>query len=161
MGGVNPSKQQQDSHESEPDDATVRVADTISEVVRCRKLSKKEKEDCRTIVHYTFGATAGAIYGATTEVESATASGYGLMFGTALWLGADEIAVPPWDCRNGNRVSRLRAHVCADVASGLRSDDGSCASTRQSRSVTSPYGRVRREAHCTARLWLGLGLFPF
>ena len=59
-----------------------------------RKLKKSEKESAANAVHYIFGTTVGAVYGIAAEAAPITGAGYGLPFGTALFLGADEIAVP-------------------------------------------------------------------
>jgi len=45
-------------------------------------------------VHYTFGTLMGIVYGLTAEHLPAIASGGGAAFGTLLFLGADEVAVP-------------------------------------------------------------------
>lgn len=87
-------QQQQPQSESEPDDATVRAAEVLAESLLGRNLTKDEKKLAGPIVHYTFGVATGALYGAAAEVEPAVTSGHGLTFGTLVWLGADELAVP-------------------------------------------------------------------
>jgi len=37
---------------------------------------------------------SGAIYGAVSEVLPLATAGFGTLFGTAVWLAADEVAVP-------------------------------------------------------------------
>jgi putative membrane protein len=76
------------------ENATVKTAKAISENVFDHKLKKSEKEQAGNAVHYVFGTTVGALYGAAAEAIPATAMGYGLPFGTALFIGADEVAVP-------------------------------------------------------------------
>ena len=83
-------KQEKESSEN----ATVKTAKAISETVFDHKLKKSEKETAGNAVHYVFGTTVGALYGAAAEAIPATATGYGLPFGTALFIGADEVAVP-------------------------------------------------------------------
>jgi len=80
--------------EEEGDDATVKMAKAISENVLDRKLKKSEKESAGNAVHYIFGTTVGAVYGIAAEAAPITSVGFGLPFGTALFIGADEIAVP-------------------------------------------------------------------
>lgn len=77
---------------SEP--ATVETAEEIAEGVFDHRLTEPEKETAGPAVHYALGTTVGALYGATAEVWPRVAAGYGLPFGTAFWLGADEVAVP-------------------------------------------------------------------
>ena len=76
------------------ENATVKTAQAISETVFDHKLKKSEKAQAGNAVHYVFGTTVGALYGAAAEAIPATAMGYGLPFGTALFIGADEVAVP-------------------------------------------------------------------
>jgi putative membrane protein len=45
-------------------------------------------------VHYAFGAVMGAVYGAVAEVAPPVKSLAGLPYGAALFVGADEIALP-------------------------------------------------------------------
>ena len=75
------------------DDATVQVASAISESVG-HELTNDEKATAGPAVHYAFGATMGGVYGLLSEVAPVTSVGWGMPFGTALWLAADEVAVP-------------------------------------------------------------------
>lgn len=83
-------KEKEDSSEN----ATVKTAEAISENVFGHKLKKSEKEQAGNAVHYGFGTTVGAVYGMTAEFLPLTTIGSGLPFGAALFLGADEVAVP-------------------------------------------------------------------
>jgi uncharacterized membrane protein YagU involved in acid resistance len=78
----------------EGENATVKTAEAISENIFDHELEKTEQPTAGNAVHYAFGTTVGAIYGAAAEVAPVTSFGYGLPFGTALFIGADEIAVP-------------------------------------------------------------------
>jgi len=80
--------------EPQEDDATVKAASAISEGVFHHELSQREKEIAGPAMHYGFGVLTGGLYGALAELEPAVAVGAGLPFGTAVWLGADEVAVP-------------------------------------------------------------------
>lgn len=84
------SKKTQDENE----DATVKVAQTVIKPVIGRKLRKKEKQVAGPVVHFAFSAAMGALYGAMAEVLPLTNAGFGTAFGTALFVGADELAVP-------------------------------------------------------------------
>ena len=83
-----------DINEDEEDDATERVASAISETVFDRELSESEKEKAGAVVHYGFGATTGAMYGALAEVAPGVTVCNGLLFGAAVWAVADEAVVP-------------------------------------------------------------------
>jgi hypothetical protein len=93
--GMGPSPEPpQQSADDESGDATVRTAEAISERILGRPLTDVEKRRAGPVVHYAFGAATGALYGVVAEMQPAAAKGYGLPFGAAVWLGADEVAVP-------------------------------------------------------------------
>lgn len=94
IGKAAGSDNNKDEKKEEGDNATVKTAKAVSENVFDHKLKKSEKEPAGNAVHYVFGTTVGALYGAASEVMPGAAGGYGLPFGTALFIGADEIAVP-------------------------------------------------------------------
>jgi putative membrane protein len=77
----------------QPEDATVKVASAILRLGG-RTLAENEKPMAGTIVHYAFGASVGAIYGALAEMVPRITAGIGLPFGLAVWLGAHVITVP-------------------------------------------------------------------
>jgi uncharacterized membrane protein YagU involved in acid resistance len=85
-------KQQLSADEQDP--ATVKAASIIAEEVFDRRLAKDEKEVAGEAVHYSFGLAAGGLYGAAAEVMPPVTTCAGMLFGSALWLVADEIAVP-------------------------------------------------------------------
>jgi uncharacterized membrane protein YagU involved in acid resistance len=82
------------SSPQEGDDATVKTAKKISTTLFNKQLTQQEKQWAGPAVHYGFGALAGAAYGVLAEVSPSAGIGLGTTFGTALWLAADEIAVP-------------------------------------------------------------------
>ncbi len=78
-----------------PDEsATVKTAKAISERVFHHELSDDEKKWAGPAVHYGFGAALGALYGGLAEASPVFAKGLGTAYGTAVWFGADEVAVP-------------------------------------------------------------------
>jgi putative membrane protein len=76
-----------------PEDATVKVASAILRLGG-RTLTENEKPVAGTVVHYAFGASVGAVYGALAEFAPRVAAGIGLPFGLAVWLGAHVVTVP-------------------------------------------------------------------
>lgn len=76
------------------ENATVKTAEAISETIFDHELKKSEKEPAGNAVHYGFGTMMGAVYGVAAEILPVTGYGYGIPFGTALFVGADEIALP-------------------------------------------------------------------
>jgi len=79
----------------EPDDnAAERTANVASVALLHHPLTKREKQIGGTLFHYAFGAASGAFYGATSELVPQLRTGWGLPFGFAVWLIADEGVVP-------------------------------------------------------------------
>lgn len=101
-----------------PADPTGRVAEVISITVLKRHLKEREKRIAGPVVHYVFGAIAGAAYAIATESKEEVAAGYGTAFGLGLWAAGDEIAVPalrlapaPWKRPAINHAAMAGAHV--------------------------------------------------
>jgi putative membrane protein len=89
-----PQGEQERQSQSDEEDATMTTAGRISESLFHRKLSREEKKKLGPVVHYAFGAGTGAVYGAMAELVPQTTFGAGLPYGTAVFVGADEVAVP-------------------------------------------------------------------
>jgi hypothetical protein len=90
-------KEQSSNKNKEDENATTRVADAVAKAGG-KHLSTEQKKTGGTIVHYAFGTLMGAIYGVAAELgdrrirRNTVLSGLG--FGSALFVGADEISVP-------------------------------------------------------------------
>jgi putative membrane protein len=113
-------------HGNEGDDATQKTAAALAEPILERKLTKEEKQTAGPAVHYAFGATMGAFYGALAEAMPSAALGRGLTFGAGLWFGADEVAVPalgfappPSQTPVSTHVSALAAHLVYGLTTDL------------------------------------------
>ncbi|MGI8770860.1 MAG: DUF1440 domain-containing protein [Acidobacteriaceae bacterium] len=85
--------EQQDGREK-PDDATQKAADRIAAAVTGVHLTKQQKEIYGPMVHYGMGAVSGIVYGVAAECLKSARIGFGTLFGTVLFVLADEIAVP-------------------------------------------------------------------
>jgi len=85
---------ERERHASSGEDATVKAAAAISQGLFHHPLDKGEKKVAGPVVHYAMGAAMGALYGALAEVDKRVTVGAGVPFGTAVWLAADEVAVP-------------------------------------------------------------------
>ena len=112
--------------EQQGDDATVKTAKFISKHVLGHDLTEQEKKWAGPAVHYGFGASMGAVYGALANGSTLASAGRGTVFATALWLGGDEIAVPalglggsPLDSPLSSHVKALAAHVVYGVVTDL------------------------------------------
>src|SRR5687768_3289475 len=80
-------------HEREP--ATQRLAGRIVRNAAGREASPGERKAGGAALHYMMGAGAGAAYGAAAAggLPAVTVGG-GMPFGAAVWVLADEVAVP-------------------------------------------------------------------
>jgi putative membrane protein len=76
------------------EDSTEMVADAIVHSFTGRHLNKADKQKAGPIVHYAFGSLMGGVYGAIAEYSPQSRRSFGTLFGTVLFVGADEIVVP-------------------------------------------------------------------
>jgi putative membrane protein len=114
--------------EEQGDDATAKAADKLSRRLFHHELSQREKKVAGPAMHYGFGTLTGVAYGMLAEVAPDVTRGAGAPFGTAVWLGADEIAVPafrlsgpPWEHPAPVHARALAAHLVYGVATeGMR-----------------------------------------
>ena len=99
-------RKEQPARKSADEPATVRAAEGLLR----HKLRPEQKQPAGNIVHYAFGAAAGAVYGVVAEKTSTARIGFGTLFGSALWLVVDEVAVPALGLAKGPRQYPLSAH---------------------------------------------------
>ena len=77
------------------EDATMKAADALVRTATGgRHLSLEQKQKAGPVVHYAFGALAGAVYGGLAESSDRVRMGLGTAFGAVLFAGADLVAVP-------------------------------------------------------------------
>lgn len=96
-----------------PKPTTVKAADAISERVVGTKIPKKHQELAGDAMHYTMGASSGAVYGMLAEVAPMVTVGDGAAFGAAVWLAADEAALPALGLTKGPTEIPVATHVYA------------------------------------------------
>ncbi len=82
------------SRQDYEEDSTVKAASAISETVFEHELTPQQKKVAGPVMHYSFGTCVAAAYGTAVETLPALRTGWGMTFGTAVWLGAHVIAVP-------------------------------------------------------------------
>jgi putative membrane protein len=80
--------------EDPADDSTERLVQTAAIGITGSPLDQDAKEAAGTGVHYAFGLSAGAAYGLAAELMPMSTAGAGMPYGAAIWLLADEMAVP-------------------------------------------------------------------
>jgi hypothetical protein len=118
---------------NEDDNANEVMAQTIATHTIDRELTEDELKIAAPVVHFSFGSALGAMYGGMMEavarrrrdvygrrasdIDTGVASGIlaGAAFGTAVWIGADEIAMPTLGL-SSDRDYPLEAHVQSFVA---------------------------------------------
>jgi putative membrane protein len=81
--------QERDEHQNSNELA----AQTVAGWFTGRPLTREELRIAAPAIHFAFGALAGAVYGIQAG-RHADQSRSGAGFGTALWLAADEVAMP-------------------------------------------------------------------
>ncbi len=120
------SEEKKQSKKKEDEPANVKAAEAISENVFDHKLKKSEKEPAGEAMHWVMGAGSGLIYGVASELAPGSTAGYGLGFGAAVWIIADEIAVPALGLSKpitefpiSTHASALSAHLVYGVTADL------------------------------------------
>jgi hypothetical protein len=104
-----------EEEDQQDEDATMKAAGMLAAAGGSR-LSHEEKKKARPLVHYAFGSAMGAAYGLANEFApvgrkmlNPLLSGSG--FGTALFLGADEWAVPALGLAESAKKSPVSSHI--------------------------------------------------
>jgi hypothetical protein len=92
------------------------AANAIAERTIDRPLTREELEAAAPAMHYAFGAAMGALYGGLCEVSSKVRAMGGSGWGTAVWAGADEIAVPLLGLSRPRSEYPLETHAQAYAA---------------------------------------------
>jgi putative membrane protein len=100
-----------ENNQDEP--ATVKTASVISEGVFGHSLTDREKEITGSLVHYSVGTSAGAVYGLAAECEPRVTTLAGIPFGAAFWLVVDEGTLPLLGLAKGPNAYPLSTHAYA------------------------------------------------
>ncbi|MGH9735961.1 MAG: DUF1440 domain-containing protein [Candidatus Acidiferrales bacterium] len=102
-----PKKKPQDPAEN----TTAKTADAIVQRLLGRPLSREQKRKAGPIVHYAFGTMLGGLYGAASEVIPQIRIGNGVPYGTAVFVGVDEIALPALKLAKGPTEYPVSTHL--------------------------------------------------
>lgn len=86
-------QKQKEEQAAQHEDSTETVARRIAEAAG-KDLPQPDKKKAGQAVHYAFGTLMGAIYGVSAELVPEVTTGGGTAYGTLLFLGAHEVAVP-------------------------------------------------------------------
>jgi uncharacterized membrane protein YagU involved in acid resistance len=109
----NPQGRVKEESDENDEPATAKAANLVSEKTLNRELTKTEKKQAGPAVHYAFGTLTGAAYGALAQNLSFASSGYGTVFGSLLWLAADEVGVPALKLSKPPQEYPISSHAMA------------------------------------------------
>jgi putative membrane protein len=83
-----------DTVEKSDDPATLKAANRIAKKTLDTEVPVDDKAAAGDAVHYSTGATIGAIYGFVADILPPARMFNGLLMGTIVWWTADNMAVP-------------------------------------------------------------------
>ncbi len=104
---------QERGSDDERDDAAMRLANAISMGLSEHELTRSEKDAAGTALHYAYGISMAALYGAAAEFAPVVAAGAGLPYGMSVWIGADEGVVPALGLSKSAEEYPLSVHAYA------------------------------------------------
>lgn len=93
------------------EDATMKTVEAIGKEVLHVEPSKEEKEKYAPVVHYAFGTAIGALYGALAERYPSVTKRWGTEYASAVFLAADELAVPALKLSKPLTQSPVSTHI--------------------------------------------------
>ena len=92
----------------------VRMANRIAKTFLRHELPEERRDVAGKAVHYAFGTLVGGVYGAVAEMSpDVIARLGGVPFGMAVWLLADEIALPALKLAEGPKQVPVKQHATA------------------------------------------------
>ncbi len=104
------------AHEQVQQEDSTEILDRKIAKATGKTLDKEKKKTAGRVVHYAFGTLMGILYGVSAELIPEATTGAGTAFGTLLYLGADEVAVPAFQLSPApspatDRLQHWAAHV--------------------------------------------------
>lgn len=100
------------------------VGAMVVEKVTGKPVSRKQQFVAGEVTHYAFGAFTGGIYGSLAEYMPWVTAGNGMLFGTGVFLAADETSMPmlrlvppPWTEAPSGQLEHWAAHLLYGVVS--------------------------------------------
>ena len=109
------NKNSQQADDEQAEDATMKAAGKLAKAAG-HELSLSEERKVGPFIHYGFGTAMGAVYGVAHEFAPRGLKGLqpvlnGSGYGTALFVGADEVAVPAFGLSPPATEAPLGAHL--------------------------------------------------
>lgn len=105
--------------------ATVKTAREIGWQILDHQVTPAEEKWAGPAVHYAFGALMGSLYAGLADAVPGVDSANGMAYGAAVWLVADEYAVPKLDLSKPPSETPASAHaqaLAAHLVYGLTTD---------------------------------------
>lgn len=100
----------------EQQNANELAAQAVATATAQRRLTPRELSIAARVVHFGFGAAVGAAYGAAVQHDESARRPTGVLLGAALWLLADEIAMPLVGLSRSTLDRPLETHLQSLVA---------------------------------------------
>lgn len=106
-------------------DAASRIAERCGMRILGRALWPEELKIGAALVHYSTGATAGAVYGMVALPLKVTSRWPGVIFGAAVWLAGNEFLLPALGVLNRNdytarqKMEALGGHLAFGLTTDL------------------------------------------
>ena len=112
---ISEDRDQEERHKQgrRKDPSTVKLANKISRAVVHHPIPRNKKNLAGQIVHYGFGASMGALYGALNYKRHNETLASGLSFGVVVWLVADNVLVPLMGLAKPPTETTIRTHLYA------------------------------------------------
>ncbi len=107
------NRQEQTQSQSESEGPLEQVAGTVSHAILRQDLDHDQKKKYGPVVHYAFGTIMGGLYGSVSELLPQARAGFGTAYGTALFAGADELALPAFKLSKPPSQYPLSTHAYA------------------------------------------------
>ena len=109
------SQSQKEGQGEQEEDATMKAAAKVASLAG-HPLTFAQKKKAGPVVHYGFGASMGALYGVLHEVAPKSLRRLnpvlaGVGYGGALFVGADEVAVPALGLSGSPKKTPISAHA--------------------------------------------------
>ena len=117
-GSIATKQAEKQKEDVDEENSTGGVARKVTHAVTGHILTADEEKTGGTAVHWIFGTSMSVLYGIAAEYFPEVTAGGGTAFGTVLFLGADEIAVPafglatpPQDVPVGSHANHWALHI--------------------------------------------------
>jgi putative membrane protein len=110
------SRRQQQEQRGEEEPSTEKVAADLSQTVFHKRLDAATTKAVGNAVHYGFGSAVGALYGVLSELYPSLSAGHGTVYGTTVWLGADQLALPALGYAPGINERPVNEHIYGAAA---------------------------------------------